>query len=297
MAPILWLVVGLGLVVGLYLFVAHTGALGFAPRGEVARAGGDDELVVATFNIRNGRAWDGSSSWIFRGRSAAGLARSLGADILGVQEAYSFQNRFLKTSLPGYQLVGRGRGARGGEWCSIYVRRDRLRVVASSTRWFGDDPDRPGIRLPGSKHPRIGTLVRLAIDGSDSDSPEVEFEVINTHLDHRSAENRRRSVEQLVTWLDPEAPRVVMGDLNATWGREPELFAVLTGAGLVDALPRGAGGTAHAFRGGTDHRRIDHIFVSSEWEVVDSRVVADERTRRLPSDHWPVVARLRLRQR
>jgi len=121
-----------------------------------------------------------------------------------------------------------------------------------------------------------------------------EFEVVNTHLDERHPANRLRSIEQLVGWLDQSTARVVMGDLNATWRSEPELFDALTASGLVDALPSDEGGTAHDFRGGTKHRRIDHIFVSREFWVLDGRVVADDRTRRLPSDHWPVLARTRL---
>lgn len=271
-----------------------TGRCGFAPRGPVRRAGTDDELVVATFNIRNGWAWDRSSSWPFRARSTARTARYLGADVLALQEAHSFQNRFLRSALPGYEMVGRGRSARGGEWCTVFVRRDRLRVLDTRTRWFGDHPDRPGSSLPGTRIPRIATIVHLAMADDPATPGALEIQLVNTHLDHRRASNRLRSVEQLVGWLDADVPCVVVGDLNASWRREPELFEVLTDAGLSDAVVRDAGGTFHGFRGGVDHPRIDHIFVSGHWEVVDSAVVADDRTRRFPSDHWPVVARLRL---
>jgi endonuclease/exonuclease/phosphatase family metal-dependent hydrolase len=118
---------------------------------------------------------------------------------------------------------------------------------------------------------------------------------VNTHLDERHPANRLRSMHQLVGWLDGEVDRIVVGDLNATLRSEPDLFAVLTEAGLVDALPLDAGGTAHDYRGGTDHRRIDHIFVSRDWSVASARVVADDRVQRFPSDHWPVVAHLRRR--
>lgn len=267
-----------------------TGGFGFAPRGPVRRTGADDELVVATFNIRNGLAWDGTNSWVFRARSTARTARDLGADVLAVQEAHWFQNRFLRSALREYDAVGRGRHRWGGERCTVFVRRDRLRVLDTRTRWFGHDPDRPGALLAGTRIPRVATVVHLAMAADDR-----KLQLVNTHLDHRSADNRRRSVEQLVSWLDPDAPCVVVGDLNASWSREPELFEVLTGAGLTDALASDAGGTFHGFRGGVDHPRIDHIFVSDHWEVVHSRVAADHRSERLPSDHWPVLARLRLR--
>jgi hypothetical protein len=39
----------------------------------------------------------------------------------------------------------------------------------------------------------------------------VEFEVANTHLDERVAANRAASARQLVEWLDPAVPTVVLG--------------------------------------------------------------------------------------
>jgi endonuclease/exonuclease/phosphatase family metal-dependent hydrolase len=279
-----------GAAIGALLAVSIASLVGLPPTGPVGRAGADDELVVASFNVRNGRAWDRWNSWPLRARATATMARELGADILAVQEAFAFQGRYLAAALSGYEQVGRGRGARGGELCAVYVRADQLRIVDSTTRWFGATPDAPGSRLDGASFPRIGTYVRLAMVAG-----RREIEIVNTHLDERHPENRLRSVLQLVEWLDPEAPRMVVGDLNATLRSEPELFDVLRRAGLEDALPADAGGTAHDYRGGTDHRRIDHIFVSRDWEVVSAGVVADDRVRRFPSDHWPVVAHLRWR--
>ncbi len=119
---------------------------------------------------------------------------------------------------------------------------------------------------------------------------------VNTHLDERNAANRLRSIELLLAWVDLSVPTIVLGDLNATPKRQPELFAALADAGLVAALPDDGRGTAHDFRGGTDHRRLDHVFVSWHWTVLDAGVVDDGRGRGYPSDHWPVRARLRLRR-
>jgi endonuclease/exonuclease/phosphatase family metal-dependent hydrolase/membrane-associated phospholipid phosphatase len=279
-----------GASVGVLVALLVSYAVGLPPTGPVARAGDDDELVVASFNVRNGRAWDGLDSWPFRARRAATTARSLGADVLGVQEAFAFQSRFLGAALPGYARVGRGRNRRGGEWCVVYVREDRLEVLEDATHWYGTAPDVPGSRLDGATAPRIGTHLRLAVRGTGQ-----EVQLVNTHLDERDPARRLTSTEQLVARLAPDGPTVVLGDLNATKRRDPGVFEQLEAAGLVDALRDDPRGTAHDFRGGTDHSRLDHIYVSPHFEVVDAGVVADDRTRRLPSDHWPVRARLRLR--
>ena len=279
-----------GASLGALVAVVVSVLAGLPPTGPVARAGADDELVVASFNVRNGRAWDGLDSWPFRARRTAATARSLGADVLAVQEAFGFQSRFLGAALPGYARAGRGRERRGGEWCAVYVREDRLEVLEDATHWYGAAPDVPGSRLDGASFPRIGTHLRLAVRDTGT-----ELQFVNTHLDERDSARRAASIEQLVSWLEPGSPAIVVGDLNATRRRDPGVFERLEDAELLDALPDDDRGTAHDFGGGTDHSRLDHIFVSEHFEVVDSGVVADERTRRLPSDHWPVVARLRLR--
>lgn len=247
------------------------------------------DLVVASFNIRNGRALDGWRSWPFRRRATATVARRLDADLLGVQEAYACQARYLDRRLPGYERYGRGRNARrGGEWCAVYVRSARFRVRSSSTRWYGPAPEVAGSRLAGARFPRVATDV---VVGDGEGGGAVRF--VNTHLDERSPERRLRSAQLLASWLDPSVPTVVVGDLNATPAREPALFATLVAAGLRLALPDDGRGTAHDYRGGTDHPRLDHILVSAHWEVVDAGVVTSEGP--YPSDHWPVRAVLRRR--
>ena len=248
--------------------------------------------MVATFNIRNGRAFDGRHSWPLRRRSTAATLRRMDADVVGLQEVYGFQQRYLLRRLPEHEAHGEGRSGHGrGERCPILVRRSRLDVVASRVRWFGAGDDSGVTRLPGARAPRIATCLRV-----HDRSTGVELDVVNTHLDERLAENRRRSIEQLVTWLDRERPTVVMGDLNSREGGD--ILAALHAAGLDSVLPADAGGTAHRFTGRTDGPRIDHVLVSRHWEVRTSGVVVDPQPRTtLPSDHWPVSATLRLHGR
>ena len=56
-------------------------------------------------------------------------------------------------------------------------------------------------------------------------------------------------------------------------------------------LPTTTGG----FSGTGKRQRIDYVFVTREWEVGEAAVAAFRRHGRLASDHWPVVAALRLR--
>lgn len=247
-------------------------------------------IVVATFNIRNGLGCDGRYSWPLRRRSTAAMIRYLDADAVGLQEAYRWQLRYLLRHVDGYESRGEGRSRRRrGEACPVLSRRSRLEVTGHWTRWFGPDPDRPGSRLPGAGFPRLATRVRVRDRATDR-----HLEVVNTHLDEHRGENRAAAATQLAAWLASDRPTVLVGDLNTTDDDEA-VFGPLRGAGLRSVLPPGSPGTTHQFRGGTGGRRIDHVLVSSHFEVVDAAVVADHPGDPLPSDHWPVRAVLRLK--
>lgn len=242
-------------------------------------------IRVASFNIRNGIAFDGWNSWPFRWRATAAAVASLDVDVVALQEVHRFQERSLLRRLPRYAAVGRARGAHGrGERVSVLLERARCQLVSVDHRWFGDEPHLAGSKLPGARAPRMATIVVVEVEG-------IAVQVINTHLDEASAGRRTASVEQLVEWLDPSLPRLVLGDLNAR-PDDPEL-APLYEAGLRQALPAEAGGTSHRFTGCTDGRRIDHILVSSDIEVLDAGVLHLRPDGKLASDHWPVAATLR----
>lgn len=96
---------------------------------------------VATFNIRNGRAMDLMNSWPLRRHATAAAIAELGADIVGLQEVFEFQRRYLDQRLGAYRWFGQGRdGARAGEQCPIGVSGTSLTVLDDRTRWYGDRP-------------------------------------------------------------------------------------------------------------------------------------------------------------
>jgi endonuclease/exonuclease/phosphatase family metal-dependent hydrolase len=243
-------------------------------------------LRLATFNIRNGRGPDYLHSWPVRRRWTAAAIAALRADVVGLQEVFEYQRRYLDRRLPGLRWFGDGRDGNGlGEQCPVAITDPSLTVVSARTRWFGPEPDRRGCRLPGASFPRIATIVRCSSLG-------VEFEVLNTHLDERVAANRAESVKQLVEWLDPAVPTVVLGDFN-TVPSDTAVLGPLTSAGFL--LAPVSGGTSHGFTGSADGAQIDHVFVSPHWTVEEATVARDYTGWRLPSDHWPVRVTVRLR--
>lgn len=246
------------------------------------------DLVVATFNIRNGLAWDGRNSWPFRRRSTLHMIQLLDADILGLQEVYGFQRRYVERHVDNVTLSGQGRNANGGgEQCCVVTRTPRFAVTDHQTRWYGDDETRSG-RLPGASFPRIATIVH-AIDTAHFDQ---SITIINTHLDERHPSLRAQSARQLAGWID-DSPTIVVGDFNAV--DDADLFGPLADAGLRQLVPTPPLGTAHGFTGRTNGYRIDHILVSEHFDVGHAEVITQPKGSRLASDHWPVRATLRYR--
>ena len=254
-------------------------------------------LVAASLNLRRGRAWDGLHSWPLRRRAAARCLDDLGAEVVGLQEAYGFQQRYLARRLRGCAALGAGRddGRERGERCTVLYRPSRLELDSWTVRWFSDTPGVPGSRGWGNPVARLVTLCRF-IDRADGRT----FGVADAHWDGASAESRLRSAAALLDWLDPALPWIVLGDLNAT-ASDPAVARLVAG-GLRDTLAhlgeRGPGaGTHHHWDGATDGTRIDYVLVSPEWEVLHAEIahqLRQEGRSGLPSDHWPVVATLRL---
>ncbi|HEU4946884.1 MAG TPA: endonuclease/exonuclease/phosphatase family protein [Kribbella sp.] len=250
------------------------------------------QLRVATFNIRNSSADDGADSWPSRRDITVAAIEALDADVVGLQEVLPDQLAYLRLRFPSYELVGVGRddGAEAGEHSTVLVRPGAWAVESHETRWLSAEPDRPGSVGWDADLPRIATLVRLRhADGT-------RIGVVNTHFDHVGDIARVESSRLLDQWLtaEPDRPWVLLGDLNAIPGSQT--LRALTSTGWRDAVPPTAGGTEHSFTGATDRDRIDHILVGKAWQVAKAWIAHNRPDARLPSDHWPVVADLRLGQ-
>lgn len=133
--------------------------------------------------------------------------------------------------------------------------------------------------LPGGNgdEPRSALRVRLALDGRS-------LWVVNTHLSHHSAENRRaqaRVVRGLVN--DDMGTAVIAGDFNAD-NDAPELEALSDLRDAWTECGRGKGGT-HPAR--NPRRRLDHVLCSTGVTASSSQVV-----RSAASDHLPLVVDL-----
>ncbi|HRW39318.1 MAG: endonuclease/exonuclease/phosphatase family protein [Acidimicrobiales bacterium] len=243
-------------------------------------------LRVASYNIRTARAPDRRSFWWRRRGALARAIRDVDADVWALQEVFALQRRYLEADvLAGHAWVGSGRTrSRAGEGLFVAARRERVAVEGSDVRWFGDQPDRPGSKLPGAGFPRIAVLASLRVD----DRPLL---VVDVHLDERSSDRRAASVRQLAAWVGEEADGrtvAVLGDFNEE--TPSAIFDPLRELGLAPALGPDHGGSSHSF-GREEPRQIDNVWLSPDARVEAARVGTEAA---MASDHDPVVVDLTL---
>ena len=254
-----------------------------------------DPLSVMSFNIRLPAESDGVDYWETRKPLAVRMLREQQPDVIGLQELVKAQADYLARELPQYAWFGRGREADGGgEHMGVFYRKDRLKVIESGDFWLSDTPDVAGSITWGHPHPR---MVTWALFEQRSDGRR--FYLFSTHLPYRDEDEAARlkgaqAIARRLATLPDDVPVVLTGDFNTT--PDSDAHAVLAGT-LQDAwttAPRveGIDATFHGFTGKAD-RRIDWIFVrGAQLESITS--VTTRWNNRYPSDHFPLVATLRL---
>ena len=267
--------------------------------GAVAQLPQRQSLTVMTFNIRYGTAKDGENDWAARRALLFDILRDQNADVIGLQEALDFQIDEMLEAVPGYAVVGVGRndGARKGEYAAILFRRDRLQVGASGTFWFSDTPDVVASTAWGNRITRICTWARFI------DRDGRAFWQFNVHLDHESQPSRVKSVQFLRKRIDArpfrEDPVVVTGDFNVG-ERNAALTALTSDGAFIDTFrvlypDERVAGTFNGFSGKTEDDKIDYVFVQPGTSVLAAAIVRTSRDNRYASDHFPVTARIRLK--
>jgi len=264
-----------------------------------------EPLTVMSFNIRYGTAKDGENHWTARREMLFDVIREQEADLVGLQEALASQIDEIVAAVPIYAVVGVGRddAARAGEYSAILFRKDRLQVAEAGTFWFSDTPSVPASKSWGNAITRICTWTRFI------DRDGRGFYHFNLHLDHQSQPSRERSAELLRQRIDaravPKDAVIVTGGFNVG-ERHPALWTLVgRGSGdgsapFVDTFrvrhpDATAVGTFTGFNfGTTGGDKIDYVLVPPGTEVLAADIVRTSRNERYPSDHFPVVARVRL---
>ncbi|MBC8569271.1 endonuclease/exonuclease/phosphatase family protein [Zongyangia hominis] len=268
----------------------------------------NDSFTVASFNLRIDSRADHYNRWEYRKQLAMEVIRRSGACVIGVQEALPQMRQDLQEMLQGYSMFGWGRSkTRQSEHSDIIIRNKDADVVFHKTIWLSKHPEIPGSRAYFAVFPRICTVAEIYLKGAENQ----RVRVFNTHFDHVCGLARTLGVEIILRYIheynqtDP-LPAIIMGDFNArphskcvrmlrenTHGYPDLKFVdVYSHFDKQDQSPMN---TYHGFKGKLGKNPIDYIFVTDDIEIEDVKIDTSMIDGRYPSDHYPVIATLSLK--
>jgi len=276
------------------------------------------DLLVMSFNIRLSKVDKSEAAsennWADpkypRRERAIRVIKEYSPDLLGVQEARELQVEDLKKALPEYAFYGVGRddGKKKGECSGVFYRKSRFEKNDAGSFWLSETPQKPGTsfyvapKAAPKAVPRVASWVKL----TDKCSCRT-FVFLNMHWDHISEPAREKSaalVRKRLIKLAGGLPVIVMGDLNAHED-SPAVKELVgangsTGRKLGDSFrelrPERSPDESsfNDWRGTLRGSRIDFILHTREFTSVAADIVRTSYDGRWPSDHYPVVATLKL---
>lgn len=262
-------------------------------RGEAA------ELVVMTYNLRYASPLP-PNSWPERRPMVVELWKRHAPDVVGTQEGVYRQLLDLAADLPEYGWIGLGReGGSRGEFTAVFFRKDRLEPTAFDHFWLSDTPRAIASKSWGNSVLRMTTWVRFRDRSSGK-----EFVFFNTHLDHQSQPSREKSARLIleqVKKVEGKLPVLLVGDFNAAAGKNP-VYDVLVGPDRFTDAWVGSpheGRQVATFNGfrypaAAEGERIDWILLRGGPTALRTTVDAASKGKQYPSDHFPVIARVRM---
>ncbi len=259
---------------------------------------GNLDVRVMSFNIRNSHAND----WEARKGLVYEVIGDYAPDVLGLQEANSFQLEDLSNEFPQYGKVGEGSmGGSKGQHSAILFLEERFKLTDSGSFWLSENPTQPS-KSWRSAHHRICTWVELL--GRKTDRT---LYIYNTHMDDGSREARENGSRMIMEHIQGKvqaAPFVFMGDFNAR--EDSEALKIIKGNSearqnpgikMVDSFrvlypDRENVGTYNGFTGQSDGPKIDYIMIKPNMKVREASILQTNLEGRYPSDHFPVTAQL-----
>lgn len=282
------------------------------------------DLVVCSYNIRNANRGDSKNGNGWEKRSVFMCKQIQFEDpgVFGCQEVKKEQIDDMLRLMPEYAYIGVGRedGIEGGEFSPVFYKKDRYKLLESGTFWLAEDPTKPVLGWDAA-------CKRVCTWGHFKDlKTKHTFYFFNTHMDHKGVTARREGAKVIVSkmreLMKKNDPMILTGDFNVDQRSEP--YNIFVSSGFLNDCYTASkyrfapNGTFNDFNPlNCSPSRIDHIFVSKSLKVDRYAILTNgywddfsmheskfdatapmltepqEGVRRTPSDHNPVVVKMR----
>ena len=255
-------------------------------------AANPSSITVMSFNIRYGDAKDGTNSWAYRYYTSAMMLEDQKPDVVGLQEALSYQVEYLDEFVDNYKYVGVGRdnGKKKGEYSAILYNKKTVSLHKWGTFWLSETPEKPSKGWDAACT-RTATWAILKDKKSGN-----KFIYVNTHLDHIGKEARKNGVslilERIKTMNKQNLPVILGGDLNVDPG-DPCLAEIETTmkSTRTTALKTDDSFTFNGWGKKEEARLIDYLYYSGFDNCILYEVIKKPYDgRKFISDHYPIKA-------
>ena len=166
------------------------------------------------------------------------------------------------------------------------------KILKHKTFWLSKSPDKVGSQLWYSLYPRICTTAVVELKSGE------KVRVYNTHLDCFLPQARDFGLKKLGQFIEKnrkeeKLPIIIMGDFNAT----PNSKIIKKFAAVQEVKKElYSKSTMSSFKGKEKGLHIDYIFVSEDLEIIDVDIVKDNINGKYPSDHYPLIADIRIKK-
>jgi endonuclease/exonuclease/phosphatase family metal-dependent hydrolase len=254
------------------------------------------QLNIGTYNLRYDNADDSvnGNGWRLRYPVMANIIKFNDLDIFGTQEGLQHMLVNLADSLPGYKWIGIGRddGKEAGEHSAIFYKTAKFKILKQGNFWLSTDTEKPN-KGWDAVLPRICTWAEF-----EEIKTGFKFYFFNLHMDHIGVTARRESAKLILSriqQLDPNMPVILTGDFNVD--QTSESYAVINNSGVLkdsfelSPIKLANSDSYNAYKiDNHGNSRIDHIFVTKQFNVKRYAILTNSFGGRIPSDHFPVVA-------
>ena len=254
----------------------------------------DVEIKYISYNIRYANASDGDNAWDIRKPATKEMIEREQPDVFGLQEALIGQLQYIDSNFPQYSRVGVGRddGKEEGEFMAVYYRNDKFKLLDSGNFWLSETPDSCSFGWDAACR-RIVTWAKL----KDKETGKV-FYAFNTHLDHVGEVAREQSILLITKKItdivkDDNIPVFLSGDFNSDVNSPifDPLKNVMKDSRAI--LPESEWIPTYNNYGNGNDAMIDYIFYKNA-EVMDFKTLNGDYGRPYISDHYPVMAKMKI---
>ena len=224
-------------------------------------------------------------------------------DIVGMQEPMWYQCKDMEKFLTDYAWVGcsvYGPMENGPyHYNPIFYRKDKFELMEWGRFWFSDTPDEPGSMSWGNTTPRMCVWARFKDKRNGG-----EFFHFNMHYDHKSKQSMENSSRLMLKKLEEIAgdrPAFFTGDYNSYDGSKAYLILAESGkltdshtiADRTENTDIASWNEYKPIRHTEKMENLDHLFVTPGIKVMSWRLVTTSYDGKYPSDHFPIVVKLR----